>query len=384
MKLRLICIECDRCNIYIKNNSKSKIIGYILHNEEIEIEKETDNFYKIKNNNGYVKKKIKNHNYKIKWTNIKNDNYVLDKLYEYKSDYHNYYTSNKPSNHNKIWTPNELVRLCEFIKKGKNMNELTKIFSRTNNSIKRKMEKLADPILDKYRKISKIKNNVFLNEPKNSYECSILFCIGMCDINLIKKHTNKSIENIQTVYTKIQNNIKESNKDNIDNYSMKAIKWIEDLMKTKKIYIQHAGNNSEYCVNGTMFRADGYCESTNTIYEFYGCYYHGCKKCFSNKIYCFSELDKHKRNIDLYNETIIREKIIKEKGYNIVSIWECEFDNKFGNDFSNKDKNGYIIDDNFKDENGICNLCNDFACRCMGSSSENYDICLETYFQANR
>ena len=55
---------------------------------------------------------------------------------------------------------------------------------------------------------------------------------------------------------------------------------------------------------------DGYEPETNTVFEFYGCKWHGCP--------CLKE-DKTK-----YNETRKREKIIKDLGYSVVSVWECE------------------------------------------------------------
>lgn len=67
---------------------------------------------------------------------------------------------------------------------------------------------------------------------------------------------------------------------------------------------------------------DGYDESTNTIYEFNGDYWHGnpnkynlddinlsCKKTFRY----------------LYEKTIEKENKLKELGYNFVSIWESDF-----------------------------------------------------------
>lgn len=61
---------------------------------------------------------------------------------------------------------------------------------------------------------------------------------------------------------------------------------------------------------------------SNVVYEFYGDYWHGNPK---NK-----NPDKLNKTLnrtfgDLYNSTLEREKIIKENGYKIISIWESEF-----------------------------------------------------------
>ena len=45
-------------------------------------------------------------------------------------------------------------------------------------------------------------------------------------------------------------------------------------------FIQHSGNAGEYKIPGTRYHVDGYCRENNTVYEFLGCFYHGCKNCF--------------------------------------------------------------------------------------------------------
>jgi len=57
-------------------------------------------------------------------------------------------------------------------------------------------------------------------------------------------------------------------------YSKKAITWLEGIINKEKIFIQHAENGGEYRIPNTNYRADGYCNKTNTIYEFNGDVYH--------------------------------------------------------------------------------------------------------------
>ena len=53
------------------------------------------------------------------------------------------------------------------------------------------------------------------------------------------------------------------------------MQWLEHIMRTENIHIRHA----EHSVHGEKrienFSIDGYCEETNTVYEFLGCYHHG-------------------------------------------------------------------------------------------------------------
>lgn len=110
-------------------------------------------------------------------------------------------------------------------------------------------------------------------------------------------------------------------------FSQKCLRWIRNIEKEKGITIQHIMNGGEYCIPGTRFKADGYCKETNTIYEFYGDKWHGNKDVYllTDKCHPFSD----KTVEQLYNKTISREQQIQQLGYNIVSIWEYDFDGRY-------------------------------------------------------
>jgi len=95
-------------------------------------------------------------------------------------------------------------------------------------------------------------------------------------------------------------------------YSQKAIKWLTSIEGLEEIKIP-----------GTNLRADGYDPKTNTVFEFHGCFFHGCP-------ICFKQTDRNamcnKTYGELYKNTIDREKSIKDKGFNLVRIWEHNWD----------------------------------------------------------
>jgi len=68
---------------------------------------------------------------------------------------------------------------------------------------------------------------------------------------------------------------------------------------------------------------DGYCAETNTIYEFFGCYWHGCT--------CKPFRDVITTNgytlAPRYERTMARLEQITRAGYQVKVQWECEFDN---------------------------------------------------------
>ncbi len=109
----------------------------------------------------------------------------------------------------------------------------------------------------------------------------------------------------------------------ISQYSYSCINWLETIMEQEQIPIQHALNGGEYQIPGTKYKVDGYCQETNTIYEFHGDIWHGNPKLFNTDECChpWSDLTAG----ELYQKTIEREEDIKKLGYNLVTIWESDF-----------------------------------------------------------
>lgn len=71
------------------------------------------------------------------------------------------------------------------------------------------------------------------------------------------------------------------------------------------------------------YKVDAYNPISNTIYEFYGDYWHGNPIRFSDK----NEINKNSKLTynELYIRTINREKELLQLGYKIISIWESDF-----------------------------------------------------------
>ena len=105
------------------------------------------------------------------------------------------------------------------------------------------------------------------------------------------------------------------------NHSKIAIKYLQFISTFNKINIRHAENGGEYRIKSTKYKADGYCEETNTIYEFHGTIYHGdrrvCPPCNFNYL--------GKNYGELYQKTLEREQQIRDLGYNLVVMWELDW-----------------------------------------------------------
>lgn len=105
-------------------------------------------------------------------------------------------------------------------------------------------------------------------------------------------------------------------------YPQKSIIWLTSIMEKENIYIQHIENGDSYKIPGTIYKADGYCKGNNTIYQFYGSIFHGDPRTCNPEDYNF--LDQNYG--DLNKQTLKKEQDILSLGYNLVVIWEYDFD----------------------------------------------------------
>ncbi|XP_046377429.2 uncharacterized protein LOC124149724 [Haliotis rufescens] len=72
------------------------------------------------------------------------------------------------------------------------------------------------------------------------------------------------------------------------NYSQACMHWLHYLMETDPhLHLQHARNGGEQeftCGEGHhRYSVDGYDPATGTIYEFMGCFWHGCQTCHKTR-----------------------------------------------------------------------------------------------------
>ena len=102
-----------------------------------------------------------------------------------------------------------------------------------------------------------------------------------------------------------------------EKYSKQSISWLNHLENPN---IKHALNGGEQIICGA--KVDGFDENTNTVYQYHGCFWHGCRKCYSENT--INNVNKEEMG-DLNEKTKQRSNQIKEAGYNLVEMWECKW-----------------------------------------------------------
>lgn len=118
-----------------------------------------------------------------------------------------------------------------------------------------------------------------------------------------------------------------------DNQSAKAIQWMAWEEEKRHLQIQHAGNSREFKIPG-IGKVDGF--DGERVYEFQGCYFHGCPKCFPYKREEHLQEDLSDSLHLRYERTKERMERIREQ-FDVVEMWECEFD-----DLKKKNKLQYL------------------------------------------
>jgi len=102
-----------------------------------------------------------------------------------------------------------------------------------------------------------------------------------------------------------------------DRYSKESIAWLESLENPN---IRHALRGGEVGFCGA--RVDGYDATTGTVYQYHGCFWHGCPRChkpdFVNNVRKMSMED-------LYEETVERTRKLRAGGYEVVEMWGCQW-----------------------------------------------------------
>ena len=86
-----------------------------------------------------------------------------------------------------------------------------------------------------------------------------------------------------------------------DNFSKTSIMWLNYVSASKAygVNIQHAlnGGEKELTISDKTYNVDRFCKETNTVYKFYGCFWHGCPNC------CKPDIVNSKNQMDIFWNT---------------------------------------------------------------------------------
>ena len=113
------------------------------------------------------------------------------------------------------------------------------------------------------------------------------------------------------------------------NQSKAALEWLcYDDFKLGENRLRHVRNGGEQKVitPGEAMFVDGYDEATKTVYEFHGCLYYGCLKCFPNHRQRKHNCHPYRTISEVYEATCQKTKQLRQAGYTVIEKWGHDFE----------------------------------------------------------
>ena len=103
---------------------------------------------------------------------------------------------------------------------------------------------------------------------------------------------------------------------------IKAFAWLDYMIDATGGFIRHFRNTGSEKKIANRFPVDGYDEANKRVFQFHGCYTHG-HLCEATKN--VKDAEWHASREERYERTNQTTKFIKEQGFEVVEIWECQF-----------------------------------------------------------
>ena len=132
----------------------------------------------------------------------------------------------------------------------------------------------------------------------------------------------------------------------VDTHSRDSILWLEYEAYRRDINIRHARNGGEVTVPSSLgvgfYKLDGYYQDPGTgavtCYEYMGCLWHGCPKCYGRKTGTSKQV-RHPHTgqsmQELYSLAMVKLTYLKNVlHYRVVVMWECDFKVMLKNDLA--------------------------------------------------
>ena len=109
--------------------------------------------------------------------------------------------------------------------------------------------------------------------------------------------------------------------------SKESIRWLEYVAKHWKIRIHHAmsGHGGERWIEKRP--VDGHNHEKKIVFQYHGCYWHGCPKCYHDRDKIIDRGDKTRE--ELYLTTKRRTAYLRKAGYRVIECWACEVGEKY-------------------------------------------------------
>jgi G:T-mismatch repair DNA endonuclease (very short patch repair protein) len=99
-----------------------------------------------------------------------------------------------------------------------------------------------------------------------------------------------------------------------------AVCWLETLVRTEGLTIQHYANGGERRVRGRFVDGLG---ADGCVFQFFGCWWHSCPECYKDRD--AKHPLKGVRHRDNYDSTMAFVEDLRSAGHEVRVIWECAY-----------------------------------------------------------
>lgn len=92
------------------------------------------------------------------------------------------------------------------------------------------------------------------------------------------------------------------------------------MSEKENVRVHHKLNGGEVCIG--RYLVDGMSKDGKVMYEFYGCYFHGCPHCVKNRQQ--QSADQRLTMAEVFQRMMDKEQYLKSLGYWVVTKWQCQ------------------------------------------------------------
>ena len=108
-----------------------------------------------------------------------------------------------------------------------------------------------------------------------------------------------------------------------------ALEWLcyedSNLGGNKIRHVSNGGEQKVITPAESLF-VDGYNAQTKRVYEFHGCFFHGCRKCFPRQRHTKHNCHADRTISKVYEATCKKTNHLRQAGYKVIEKWEHDFE----------------------------------------------------------
>ena len=116
--------------------------------------------------------------------------------------------------------------------------------------------------------------------------------------------------------------------DPCSKFGLQAYQWLSYVYHTEEKFIQSKYNMGERRVSTHSIPVDGFCQESNQVFQFLGCFWHSCIFCNTNKNSdgSLQEIHPVKKipHSEVQKATLENKRRLEAEGFTVIEVRECQ------------------------------------------------------------